>query len=62
MIMQHTLNQIDRCEKQRRETVPQSIGHTVDPVDEIRKFKKLYDEGIITEEEFNLKKKQLFDL
>lgn len=30
--------------------------------DEIRKFKQLLDEGIISEEEFNLKKKQLIGL
>lgn len=30
--------------------------------DEILKFKKLYDDGVITEEEFEKKKKQLLDL
>lgn len=30
--------------------------------DEIRKYKELYDDGIITEEEFNTKKKQLLGL
>ena len=33
-----------------------------DAFKEIRKFKQLLDEGIISEEEFNLKKKQLLDL
>lgn len=32
------------------------------PADEIRKFKGLLDDGIITQEEFNVKKKQLLGL
>lgn len=32
------------------------------PADEIRKFKELLDDGIITEEEFEQKKKKLLDL
>lgn len=32
------------------------------PADEIAKFKKLLDEGVITKEEFEAKKKQLLDL
>ena len=32
------------------------------PADEIKKFKELLDEGIITQEEFDLKKKQLLGL
>ncbi|WP_191985901.1 SHOCT domain-containing protein [Levilactobacillus lindianensis] len=35
---------------------------TQDPVDEIRKFKGLLDDGIITQEEFDTKKKQLLGL
>ena len=31
-------------------------------VDELRKYKQLLDEGIITQEEFDAKKKQLLDL
>lgn len=34
----------------------------VDPADEIRKFKKLADDGIITQAEFEAKKKQLLGL
>ena len=34
----------------------------VPAADEILKFKKLLDEGIITQEEFDLKKKQLLGL
>lgn len=33
-----------------------------DPADEIRKFKKLADDGIITQDEFEVKKKQLLGL
>ena len=33
-----------------------------DPADEIRKFKKLADDGIITQDEFETKKKQLLGL
>ena len=33
-----------------------------DPVDMIRKFKELLDEGIITEDEFNIKKEELLKL
>lgn len=36
--------------------------HPIDPADEIRKFKKLEEDGIITKEEFEAKKKQLLDL
>jgi len=32
------------------------------PADEIKKYKQLLDEGIITQKEFDLKKKQLLDL
>ena len=35
---------------------------TFDKYDEIRKYKELLDEGIITEEDFNLKKKELLGL
>lgn len=34
----------------------------IDPADEIRKYFQLKEDGIITEEEFNQKKKQLLDL
>ena len=33
-----------------------------DPVDQIRRYYELKEDGIITEEEFELKKKQLLDL
>ena len=36
--------------------------HPIDPADEIRKFKELEEDGIITKEEFEAKKKRLLDL
>ena len=33
-----------------------------DPVAEIKKYKELLDSGVITQEEFDKKKKQLLDL
>ncbi len=40
----------------------QKRNASVSPADEIRKFKQLWDDGIITEEEFQQKKKKLLDL
>ncbi len=38
------------------------LAHSLSSADEIRKYKQLLDDGIITEEEFNVKKKQLLQL
>ena len=35
---------------------------TIDPVDEIRKYAKLRDDGLITEQEYQAKKKELLGL
>lgn len=40
----------------------QKRNASVSPADEIRKFKQLWDDGIITEEEFQQKKKKLLNL
>lgn len=40
---------------------PKKEVHTSN-ADELKKYKELLDSGIITEEEFNAKKKQLLDL
>ena len=41
----------------------QTAGRTVsDPYEELKKLKELLDLGIVTEEEFNIKKKKLLDL
>ena len=42
--------------------ISQESTHSASAADEIRKYKALMDEGIITEEEFLTKKKQLLDL
>ena len=42
--------------------ISQGSTHCASAADEIRKYKALMDEGIITEEEFLSKKKQLLDL
>ena len=34
----------------------------IDPIEEIKKYKELLDSGIINQEEFNKKKKELLDL
>lgn len=36
--------------------------HQIEPTEELRKYKKLLDEGIITQEEFEQKKKQILGL
>lgn len=37
-------------------------SQAVSPIDEVRKYKELLDEGILTQEEFDLKKKELLNL
>ena len=47
----------------RSEQTGQAAGTTAsDPYEELKKLKELLDLGIVTEEEFNIKKKQLLDL
>ena len=38
------------------------VKNTAFAIDEIREYKKLLDEGIISQEEFEIKKKQLLNL
>ena len=45
-----------------RDSVEVEVANNVSAADEIMKFKELMDAGIITEEEFELKKKQLLGL
>lgn len=40
----------------------ESVVSAVDPIEEIKKYKELLDLGILTEEEFNTKKKELLGL
>jgi len=48
--------------KFREQIVSNSTINELDPVNEIRKYKQLLDDKIITKEEFEGKKKQLLDL
>lgn len=41
---------------------PAPLASNIDSTDEIRKFKQLLDDGIITQEEFETKKKQLLSI
>ena len=44
-------------------TAPQTAGNaSEDPAAAIRKFKELLDQGLITEEEFNAKKRQILGI
>ena len=49
-------------EKPKPQAAPAAPVHERDKYDEIREYKKLLDEGIITEEEFISKKKELLGL
>ena len=62
MIADNALNAFSRMIK--KTTAPSSaiIPKSDSTADEIRKFKELLDDGIITQEEFNVKKKQLLGL
>ena len=55
-IVNYLNNAICEAKKQKSTTV------TLDAADEIRKFKQLLDEGLISQEEFIAKKKQLLGL
>lgn len=48
-------------EKQLSNT-SQTSAHIISSADELKKYKELLDSGVITEEEFNTKKKQLLGL
>lgn len=64
IIMQSKLNQICKSENAVAtvKNVEQKAEINSDKTDEIRNYKKLLDDGIITEEEFEAKKKQLLGL
>ena len=48
--------------KKKIDSENSDLINNIDKFDEIKKYKQLFDSGIITEEEFNLKKKELLRL
>ena len=60
--MQKAYEYIHNKINNKEETKTSAQPAEVDNVAEIKKYKQLLDEGIITEEEFNAKKKQLLGL
>lgn len=59
---EHVERQMEVCRAKVAQHVPQSVNLPLSAADEIQKFKALLDAGVITQEEFNAKKKQLLDL
>jgi len=58
----NSINLVDITESDIKEMQNGSAIGAISPADEIRKFKDLLDEGIITQEEFDTKKKQLLGM
>lgn len=48
--------------KNRPEPAPSASNPATDPIEKLRRFKELLDEGIISQEEYESKKKQLLDM
>lgn len=57
-----TSNSEDSTQPTEQTSAPKVEAEHIDPVTEIRRYKELYDDGILTEEEFNQKKKQLLGI
>ncbi|WP_207487954.1 SHOCT domain-containing protein [Enterococcus avium] len=57
-----TINELSDEVIETETIIEHSITETPSAADEIRKFKSLLDEGIITQEEFDTKKKELLNL
>lgn len=54
---------LENCREIQRQEVPREVNNTsVSAADEIMKYKNLLDMGVITQAEFNAKKKQLLGL
>lgn len=49
-------------EKKQESYLEESKTASFEPIDELRKYKQLLDEGILTQEEFDAKKKQLLSI
>ena len=56
------LDEINEGIKNLNTNAPKAAKKEVDPTEEIRKYKKLLDDGIITKEEFDAKKKEILKL
>ena len=56
-----SFRKIDNTQKVVNETIP-TITSSIDPYEEVKKAKELLDMGIITQEEFDIKKKELLGL
>nr|WP_245184892.1 MULTISPECIES: SHOCT domain-containing protein [Lactobacillus] len=52
----------EKIEEAHKPQQSQPVQNQVDPADELVKLKKLLDENIITQDEFDAKKKQLLGL
>ena len=59
-IANYIKKQIEECK--RAKAAPLVVASSISSADELKKFKDLLDSGIITQEEFDAKKKQLLDL
>lgn len=57
-----TLSEADFLIEQQLANKPQASASAVSSADELKKFKELLDSGVITQEEFDAKKKQLLGL
>jgi len=64
-LMNRKMEEVSNYRKQRIENVKLHKNHptsAISPADEIMKLKNLLDRGIISQEEFDAKKKQLLGL
>lgn len=62
MLLEHDYAMLPEEEKAKLKNDEKEINSGISFADEIKKYKELLDSGIITQEEFNTKKKQLLDL
>ncbi len=53
---------IARQQEKNNATIVTTVAHTIDEAEQLGKFKDLLDKGVITQEEFDAKKKQLLNL